>query len=150
MLLHKFPYVFALTGIWLGFVCAISFMEAWLKFRAPGIDVPLGLGIGRLVFNALNKVEWVCFALIVLQLFIGRKSTVNIQWVTMGALLLVLLIQTFWFLPVLDARAELLISGQSLPSSGFHFYYVLLEIIKVAVLVFTMIKMAAPSRTGIF
>ena len=45
--------------IWLGFVGAISFMEAWIKFQAPGVTLPVGLGIGRLVFAALNKVEWV-------------------------------------------------------------------------------------------
>lgn len=43
--------------IWLGMVPAISFLETPLKFRAPGITVPLGLGIGRLVFRALNGVE---------------------------------------------------------------------------------------------
>ena len=43
--------------IWAGFVCAISFMEAWLKFRAPGVTLPVGLSIGRLIFSALNKVE---------------------------------------------------------------------------------------------
>ena len=40
--------------VWLGMVFAISFLEAPLKFRAPGITIPLGLGIGRLVFRALN------------------------------------------------------------------------------------------------
>ena len=44
----------ALTFVWLGMVVAISFLEAPIKFRAPGITVPLGVGIGRLVFRALN------------------------------------------------------------------------------------------------
>ena len=26
--------------LWIGFVCAISFLEAWLKFRAPGVSFP--------------------------------------------------------------------------------------------------------------
>ena len=33
---------------WLGMVLAISFLETPLRFRAPGITLPLGLGIGRL------------------------------------------------------------------------------------------------------
>ena len=37
----------AVTFTWLGMVIAISFLEAPLKFRAPGVTVPLGLGIGR-------------------------------------------------------------------------------------------------------
>ena len=47
----------AVPFIWLGMVLAISFLETPLKFRAPGITVPLGLGIGRLVFRALAVVE---------------------------------------------------------------------------------------------
>ena len=43
--------------VWLGMVLAISFLETPLKFRAPGITLPLGLGIGRLVFRALNTTE---------------------------------------------------------------------------------------------
>ena len=47
----------ALTFVWLGMVLAISFLEAPLKFRAPGVTLQIGLGIGRLVFRALNSVE---------------------------------------------------------------------------------------------
>ena len=42
---------------WLGMVVAISFLEAPLKFRAPGVTVRIGLGIGRLVFRGLNTAE---------------------------------------------------------------------------------------------
>lgn len=44
----------AVAFVWLGMVLAVSFLETPLKFRAPGITVPLGLGIGRLVFRALT------------------------------------------------------------------------------------------------
>ena len=47
----------ALTFIWLGMVLAISFLEAPMKFRAPGVTLQIGLGIGRLVFRALNTAE---------------------------------------------------------------------------------------------
>jgi len=42
---------------WIGFVCAISFFESWIKFRAPGITLAVGLRVGKKVFNALNRVE---------------------------------------------------------------------------------------------
>lgn len=42
---------------WVGLVCAISFMEAWLKFQAPGVTLTIGLSIGMKVFTALNRVE---------------------------------------------------------------------------------------------
>ena len=32
-----FPLAVGASFVWLGFVGAISFMEAWLKFRAPGV-----------------------------------------------------------------------------------------------------------------
>ena len=46
--------------------------------------------------------------------------------------LTLLFIQTFWLLPALDARAELHIQGQIVPPSNLHFYYVGLELVKVA------------------
>lgn len=120
--------------MWIGFVGAISFMEAWLKFRAPGVTLSLGLGIGRLVFNALNKAEWV-FAFLVLANFIFDKASVfspkNIFYFIP---ILLLVFQTIWLLPALDARAELHIQRQELASSNLHFYYVGMEIIKVVCL----------------
>ena len=38
-------------------VLAISFLEAPLEFCAPGVTFALGLGIGRIVFAALNRAE---------------------------------------------------------------------------------------------
>ncbi|WP_205759939.1 hypothetical protein [Arthrobacter sp. PAMC25564] len=49
----------AISFLWLGLVAAISFIETPLKFRAPGMTVPLAVGIGRLVFRALNWAELV-------------------------------------------------------------------------------------------
>lgn len=43
--------------VWCGFVLAISFMEAWVKFRAPYVPQFFALDIGRTVFPALNVVE---------------------------------------------------------------------------------------------
>jgi hypothetical protein len=47
----------AATLIWLGMVLAISFLEAPLKFRAEGLQLQVGLAIGRIVFWALNIAE---------------------------------------------------------------------------------------------
>ncbi len=55
----------AVVFVWLGMVLAISFLEAPLKFRAPNVTLQIGLGIGRLVFRALNAVE-VAFAIVIL------------------------------------------------------------------------------------
>lgn len=43
--------------IWFGMIVAMTFIEMPRKFRAPGMTHALGVGIGRLVFKALNLVE---------------------------------------------------------------------------------------------
>ena len=58
----------ALPFLWLGLILGISFMEAPLKFRAPGITLSLGVGIGRLFFRALNAMEAVLALLLVVAL----------------------------------------------------------------------------------
>lgn len=120
----------AATFIWIGMVFAISFMEAWLKFRAPGITLALGLGIGRLVFNALNKMEWVLALLIFLQLFSSKRRWDNSENFAFYLPLGILLVQTFWLLPALDARAALHISGATPPLSHHHIYFAAMEVTK--------------------
>ena len=58
---------------WLGMVLAISFLEAPLKFRAPGVTLQLGLGIGRLVFRGLNFCETVLAAVIMVALYLDVR-----------------------------------------------------------------------------
>lgn len=130
----KHPISLSSALLWIGFVCAISFLEAWLKFRAPGITVSLGLGIGRLVFDALNKVEWVFAIAIAFELIISKIKTMQRANILYVVPLLLLIVQTIWLLPALDARAELHIQGQQVPLSSLHFYYVGMELIKVVCL----------------
>lgn len=133
MTLVRHPIALISAFTWTGFVCAISFLEAWLKFRAPGVTLPIGLGIGRLVFGALNKVELVFAAAIVIDLLRARPRAWTWPWI--GIPLALLLLQTGWLLPALDARAALLIGGGSTPSSQLHVVYVAMEAVKVAALV---------------
>ncbi|MBK9801307.1 MAG: hypothetical protein IPP56_16845 [Bacteroidetes bacterium] len=112
-------------------VCpAISFMEAWLKFRAPGITVPLGLGIGRLVLMPSQSRIGVCSGDYHQHLL---NTTEILKWQN----LLCNTSNAFIYTNILaltrsDARAELHIQGQIVPPSNLHFYYVGLELVKVA------------------
>ncbi|MCK0159091.1 hypothetical protein [Allomuricauda sp. F6463D] len=137
----KFPFALPVTFLWIGFIGAISFMEAWLKFQAPGITIPLGLGIGQLVFSALNKVEWV-FALVILGNFILWKDHYSLSRNKLYPMVLTLLIlQTLWLLPALNSRVELLLQGQKVENSYLHLYYVGMELIKVISLFLLAIKL---------
>lgn len=127
--------------LWIGFVGAISFMEAWLKFKAPGVTMPIGLGIGKLVFNALNKMEWL-FAIVIAACFLlfnQPVETLPIWWYSIAVILL--LAQTFWLLPALDARANALINGQTPKRSSLHWYFVGAELIKVICLLLLAIAL---------
>lgn len=132
-------YFLAIGGIflWTGFVCAISFMEAWLKFRAPGITRPLGLGIGRLVFSALNKVEWFFALILLISYFLLEQKMALTGSICFFMPLFLLILQTSWLLPALDARAELHIKGAIVPRSNLHFYYVAFELAKVMFLIWS-------------
>ncbi|OWW24626.1 hypothetical protein B4Q04_15010 [Zobellia sp. OII3] len=137
----KYPLALASVFLWIGFVGAISFMEAWLKFRAPGITIPLGLGIGRLVFNALNKVEWVLALVVLINLLIVNEGVFSKRNITYFIALLGLAIQTGWLLPALDLRAELLIQNLEPGASYLHFYYVGIEMVKILCLFIFGIKL---------
>ncbi len=128
-----YPIALICAFTWIGFVCAISFMEAWLKFRAHGVSLPIGLGIGRLVFNALNKVEWVLALAIAIDLVRNMPMPRNL--VPIGIAIVLLVVQTFWLLPALDERALLVIHGQGAAPSNLHFVYVAFEVIKVTCLI---------------
>lgn len=127
----KSPLTLMAAFLWIGFVAAISFMEAHLKFQAPGITLALGLGIGRIVFATLNKVEWVLAITILLNFVFQKSSLLSVKNTGFLLALTILILQTTWLLPTLDTRAELHINGPTPAPSYHHFYYVGAELIKV-------------------
>jgi ABC-type transport system involved in multi-copper enzyme maturation permease subunit len=136
----KDPLAVAAIYLWIGFVCAISFMEAGLKFKAPGVNMQIGLGIGRLVFSALNKTEWVFAMAIFFSFFITKQSLFSINNLFYYIPFILLFIQTIWLLPALDKRAEMRINGMEVEASLLHIYYVVIEVIKVISLLIFSVK----------
>ena len=137
----KYPIAISSVFIWIGFIGAISFMEAWLKFQAPGITVPLGLGVGKLVFGALNKVELVLSIIIIGSLFYGGMNKFKKEQIYFVIPFLIVVVQTTYLLPALDTRAEMHIQGQNVPASNLHFYYVGLEVVKIICLLIFGVKL---------
>jgi hypothetical protein len=122
----------AAVFVWLGMVLAISFLEAPLKFRAPGVTVPVGLGIGRIVFRALNRVEIVLAAVTLAAVVIGRPSGTTVGLT--AAIVIVLPAQLIGIRPRLNRRSDRVLAGENLPRSTVHLYYVALEGAKVIAL----------------
>ncbi|MGV0041341.1 hypothetical protein [Mycobacterium colombiense] len=123
----------ALTFIWLGMVLAISFLEAPLKFRAPNVTLQVGLGIGRLVFRALNTVE-VVFALVIGAIVVAGPTPAGVV-VAIAVAVAALAVQLVAVRPALTRRADKVLAGSDGPRSRGHYAYVALETVKVIGLV---------------
>lgn len=124
----------ALTFVWLGMVVAISFIEAPLKFRAPGVTLQIGLGIGRLVFRALNGAEVVLAVSIMIALLLTGASRLELIAVTIAVIALAA--QLMGVRPQLTKRSDAVLAAgpeaAQLPRSRAHYVYVALELVKVA------------------
>ena len=120
-----------LPPVWLGMIAAIA-MEAQLKFQAPGITRELGLGIGKLVFTALNRAEC-AIALLLAVAFFAFASAKSAR-VIFGVILLILAAQTFWLIPNLVERIDLITNGQNPADSFVHIFYIVFEICKMILL----------------
>lgn len=143
------PAAVALTAtLWLGFVLSISFMEAWVKFRAPTLSKAAGVDAGRHVFAALNAVEAGLGVGLVAALVQGgaagpvaRLAALALSTLGMGIAFLT---------PALDVRARAIITAsvaaaagsppgaaaahQPLPPAWLHGAYVAGDAVKVACL----------------
>lgn len=120
-----------LPPVWLGMIAAIA-VEAQLKFRAPGITRELGLGIGKLVFTALNRAECAIAVLLLITFFVFKNSRKT--QVIFAAISLILLLQTFWLIPNLIERIDSIVGGQTPPDSAAHLFYIAFEICKMILL----------------
>ena len=117
---------------WFGMVTAISFIETPLKFRAPGITVPLGLGIGRLVFKVLNIAESILAILLLAALATTHAD--GRAWIPAVIATACLITQMGALRPRLDRRAAAVIAGDDLAPSRLHLGYIALEMVKILTL----------------
>ncbi len=120
----------ALPWIWVGAVLAISFLETPLKFRAPGITVPLGLGIGRLVFRALNRVEAVLAVVITIAVLTGDADPTGVV-IALVVAWLALIAKAAIVRPRLGRRTDLVVAGEDPGPSHLHLVYIALELVTV-------------------
>jgi hypothetical protein len=122
----------AIVFVWLGMVLAISFLEAPLKFRAPNVTLQIGLGIGRLVFRALNTVE-VVLAIVVLVATIASPPSAGAR-LALAVAFAALALQIGAVRPWLNRRSDQVLAGLDAPRSRGHYVYVGLEAIKAVAL----------------
>ena len=141
---HWLALAVAAIFVWLGMVLAISFLEAPLKFRAPGITIPLGLGIGRLVFRALNICEVVLAAVALVAVVLGRApggatAALVVAVAALGA-------QVLAVRPALTRRSDAVLADPAVAESGrsnAHVVYVGFEAVKVVALLVSGVLLLA-------
>lgn len=124
----------AVVFAWLGMVLAISFIEAPLKFRAPGITLQLGLGIGRLVFRALNTVEIVLATVVVVAVVTHPPGRLALAAISVAVTML--LLQSLFVRPRLRRRSDAVLAAPRhhpgmRERSQAHYAYAGLEVVKV-------------------
>ncbi|WP_282846827.1 hypothetical protein [Microbacterium oxydans] len=123
-----------LPAFLLGAIIAISFLEAPLKFLAPGVTIPIGLGIGRLVFTALNVLAGV--VLLVLTFVSVRARAGRGPLMILGGIWLVFVVEVALIRPVLNRRSDLVIAGSEAPGTDWaHYAYIAADLTIVALLV---------------
>ena len=133
-----------IPSVWIGLLVGLSFVEAPLKFLAPGITVPLGLGIGRLVFSALAVGGWILLIALTIAC-VPRPRLSRSSWALIGALWVVLAVETFLIRPPLNARSDVILAGGDPGESWLHYAYVAADVALLALLV---IWIVAVSRAG--
>lgn len=127
---------FAVPVLWFGLVVGISFIEAPLKFQAPGITIPLGLGIGRLVFLALNMVESLLLVTLLLLSFLPlarRVSAARARWII--ALAAVFVIKVAVIRPPLNSRTDQVLAGADPGQSPWHYLYIAADVLTLCLLI---------------
>lgn len=135
----------AVAGIfvWLGMVLAISFMEAPLKFHAPGVTLQVGLGIGRLVFRALNAAELVLAVMVLVALQFEPPPVRVMVAILVAAVMLA--VQLIAVRPALTRRSDVVLADEAGVGgrSRGHYVYIGLELIKAITLLVSGILLLA-------
>ena len=117
---------FVVPAIWLGLIIAIDLIEAPLKFQAPGITIPLGLGIGRLVFTAMNIVEGVLALMLIAAAVMTRQ--IGPAWTLLATIVGLLIVKVALVRPLLNARTEAVLAGTAEAGSSVHVIYIALDV----------------------
>ena len=120
---------------WFGMTAGISLLATPLRFSASTITRPVALDVGRVVFSALNKAEFVALILLLITVRVSGKA--RALWAVCGVLALILIAQSAWLLPELAARTQMVIDGHEPPQSYVHAIYSTLELSKLAILFVT-------------
>ena len=136
-----------LAAIWAGLVVGVSFIATPVKFSAPTLELAPAIDVGRVTFALLNQIEWWLAGLTLILALLAHRAVFRL--ILVGLAVAVVLFQTFWLLPILDARSVAFVAGEPLPPSFHHAVFGVVESLKVLALFFAAIaygRAGRPSR----
>jgi hypothetical protein len=121
-----------ISGVWAGLIIGVSFLATLVKFRAQSLTMPVALDVGAHTFTALVRVEWIFVVMTVVLWSVARpvRSHSIIHLVQIALFVM----EAFWLLPILEARAQVVIGGGSAEPSYAHIIFVAFEVIRVILL----------------
>jgi hypothetical protein len=122
----------ALALLWAGMVLGVAFIAVPAQFAAEGLSRPLGIDVTRHVFASFGRVELGAAVAILLLALLLRPG--RLLWALLAVVWLIVALQSFWLLPVLDARADQLLEGQEPLPGPWHGLFAASEITKLAAL----------------
>lgn len=123
---------------WVGLTVGISMIATPVRFTAMSITRPVALDVGRVVFAALNKAEFVALLLLLVIVRVSDRS--RELWAWCSVLILIVLAQGAWLIPELAARTDVILAGGEPPPSYAHAIYSTLELLKIGLLLFLGIR----------
>lgn len=119
----------AIYLIWAGLILGVSFIATPVKFEAPHLTMPVALEVGKATFHLFNLIEWCVIVAAMILTAISSKTSQN--WPIAILLLSIVMLQTFWLLPVLDVRTDEVIAGGTPDPGHYHWFYIIAEIFKL-------------------
>lgn len=127
----------------------VAFLATPAKFLVDSLTLTTALEIGRRTFGIYNGVE---LALVFGLLVMAAASRWRGRWcLALSAPVAVVLAQTVWLIPALDARVSLILAGQTPAASSLHQIYIAAEGLKVlwlGVLGFGGVLAPRPAHAG--
>jgi hypothetical protein len=126
---------------WLGMTAGVSVIATPARFTAGSITRPVAFDVGRAVFAALNKAEFVALVLLLVIVRVSGRSVT--LWAWCSVLALIVITQGAWLIPELASRTDIILSGGEPPPSYAHAIYSTLELAKIGILAFVGIRSLA-------
>jgi hypothetical protein len=119
--------------LWAGVLLGSSFLATPAKFLAPSLSMQDALEVGKVTFSVLSWVEYGLLLSLLLSLWPLKGKLITI--VLFSGILLLFASQQTYLLPLLDARTNQVLQGQSPGSSNLHIIYIFVELLKVFTLI---------------